>query len=135
MSKEAIVDTVLSFYPDVEAIYLFGTYLTQDEHKGSDVDIAVLFSPSKAKTLRNLALTECSRLLEDVLKRTVDLINIRLVNTVFQAEIIREGRLIYSQNEYVVDEFEMNVTSAYQKLQEERADILKDIMETGRILR
>ncbi len=135
MSKEAIVKTVLSFYPDVQAIYLFGTYGTPDEHKDSDVDIAILFSHDKAKTVSNLAMSECWFALEGVLKRTADLINMRMVNTVFQNEIINEGRLIYKQNEYSVDEFEMNVMSSYQKLNEERANILEDILETGRILR
>jgi hypothetical protein len=57
-----------------------------------------------------------------------------MVNTVFQNEIIQEGRVIYRQNEYAVDEFEMNVVSFYQKLNEERAGILEDILKTGRIL-
>lgn len=134
MSNEAIVKTVLKFYPDVEAIYLFGTYLTTDEHKVSDVDIAILFSCDKARTVKNIAMSECRFALEDVLKRTVDLINLRMVNTVFQNEIIQEGRVIYIQNEYAVDEFEMNVMSFYQKLNEERAGILEDILKTGRIL-
>ncbi|MBZ0155434.1 MAG: nucleotidyltransferase domain-containing protein [Alphaproteobacteria bacterium] len=135
MSSEAIVKTILSFYPDVEAIYLFGTYLTPDEHKESDVDIAVLFSPGKARTVKNLAMSECRFALEDALKRAVDLINLRMVNTVFQNEIIQEGRIIYRQNDYAVDTFEMLVLSSYQKLNEERAAILEDILETGRILR
>lgn len=135
MSNETIVKTVLNFYPEVQAIYLFGTYGTQDEHKDSDVDVAILFPHDKAKTVSNLAMSECWFAIEGVLKKTADLINMRMVNTVFQNEIIQEGRLIYKQNEYSVDEFEMNVMSSYQKLNEERADILEDILETGRILR
>jgi uncharacterized protein len=135
MHGETIVKTVLSFYPDVEAIYLFGSYLTSDQQQDSDVDIAVLFPHEKAKLLKNFAMSDCRDALENVLKRTVDLINMRTVNTVFQNEIIQQGRIIYQQNERTVDEFEMQVMSSYQKLNEERAGILEDILETGRILK
>jgi len=135
MNGETIVKTVLRFYPEVEAIYLFGSYLTPDQQQDSDVDIAVLFPHERAKLLKNLAMSDCRDALENVLKRTVDLINMRTVNTVFQNEIIQHGRIIYQQNEYAVDEFEMQVVSSYQKLNEERVGILEDILETGRILK
>lgn len=135
MIQDAIVKTVLSFYPDAEAIYLFGSYLTPDEQKDSDVDLAVLLPHDRAKLLKSLAMSECRDALEDALKRTVDLINLRMVNTVFQNEIIQQGRIVYQQNEYTVDEFEMQAMSFYQKLNEERVGILEDIMETGRILK
>jgi predicted nucleotidyltransferase len=135
MSSEAIVKTVLSYYPEVEAIYLFGSYLTPDQQQDSDVDLAVLFPHEKAKLFKYLAMSDCRHALEKILKSTVDLINLRTVNTVFQNEIIHQGRIIYQQNEYVVDEFEMQVISSYQKLNEERAGILEDILESGRILR
>ncbi len=135
MNRETIVKTVLSCYPDAEAIYLFGSYLTPDQQQDSDADIAVLFPHEKAKLLKNLAMSDCRDALENVLKRTVDLINMRTVNTVFQNELIQHGRIIYQQNERAVDEFEMQVMSSYQKLNEERAGILEDILETGRILK
>ena len=134
MNGETIVKTVLHFYPEVEAIYLFGSYLTPDQQQDSDVDLAVLFSHEKAGQLKNTAMSDCRDALENVLKRTVDLVNLRKVNTVFQNEIVQQGRTIYQQNERVVDEFEMQVMSSYQKLNEERAGILEDILETGRIL-
>jgi len=135
MNGETIAKTALSFYPDAEAIYLFGSYLTPDQQQDSDVDIAVLFPYEKAKVLENIAMSDCRDALENVLKKTVDLINLRTVNTVFQNEIIQQGRIIYQQNERSVDEFEMQVMSFYQKLNEERAGILEDILASGRILK
>jgi len=135
MNGETIAKTALSFYPDAEAIYLFGSYLTPDQRQDSDVDIAVLFPYEKAKVLKNIAMSDCRDALENVLKKTVDLINLRTVNTVFQNEIIQKGRIIYQQNERSVDEFEMQVMSFYQKLNEERAGILEDILASGRILK
>ncbi|PKM99247.1 MAG: hypothetical protein CVU78_07300 [Elusimicrobia bacterium HGW-Elusimicrobia-2] len=46
--KEIIVKTVLSHYPDIQAIYLFGSYGTGDEWPDSDVDIALLFKAETA---------------------------------------------------------------------------------------
>ena len=135
MKNETIVETVLSCYPDAEAIYLFGSYLTPDQQQDSDADIAVLFPHQKAKLLKNLAMSECRDALENILKRTVDLVNMRTVTTVFQYEIMQQGRILYQQHERAVDEVEMQVMSSYQKLNEERAGILEDILETGRILK
>ena len=134
MSEKAIMETVLRFYPEAEAIYLFGTCWTPHERHDSDVDIALLFSPGRAKAVGSLVMGGCMHALEDAVKRTVDMVNLRMANTVFQNEIIQEGRIIYKQNEAVVDEFEMQAMSAYQKLSEERARILEDIFATGRIL-
>lgn len=134
MYREAIIRTVQNYFSDAQAIYLFGTYGTPDEKRESDLDIAVLLPPDRARAIGNLASNACRYALEDVLKRTVDLINIRMVNTVFQHEVIQEGRLIYQENEYAVSLFEMQVISSYQKLNEERAGILEEIFESSRIV-
>ena len=98
------------------------------------MDIAVLFPPGLSRPAGNLAMSECRSSLEDVLKKPVDLVNIAIANTVLQLEIIQEGRLIWSRGEYAVDVFEMQVLSSYQKLNEERAGILEEIFESGRIV-
>lgn len=64
--------------------------------------------------------------LTTALGRDVVLLNARLVTTVFQMAIIF-GELIYCANRYAVDEFEMLTMSYYQKLNEERAEILADL--------
>lgn len=134
MNKEIISMTVLNFYPDVEAVYIFGSHGTEDEWQDSDVDIALLFSPGRAKVIKSLIMTDCWLALNDVLKKDVDLVNLRQVNTVFQHEIIINGRVLYRKDENIVDCFEMSVLSAYQKLNEERAGILQEIYRSGRIL-
>ena len=134
MNNDIISMTVLSFYPDVEAVYIFGSHGTEDEWQDSDVDIALLLSPGRAKVIKGLIMTDCWLALADVLKKEVDLVNLRQVNTVFQREIIINGRVLYKKDENIVDCFEMNVLSAYQKLNEERAGILQEIFRTGRIL-
>jgi predicted nucleotidyltransferase len=134
MSEQEIIRIIRRRYPEAEAIYLFGTYGTADKREESDVDVALLLSPREAKAAASLAMSECREALEEALGRSVDLINLRRVDTVFQREIIAEGRIIYNASQNAVEVFEMLVMSLYQKLNEERAEILKDIYQDGRIV-
>jgi predicted nucleotidyltransferase len=135
MDLQDVVSIVRKHHPRVQAIYLFGTYGTSAQGPDSDLDIALLLEPAEAKREKSLAFSACREALEALTGRPVDLINLRDTNTVFQNEIITEGRLIASSDEPATDAFEMKVLSAYQKLNEERSGILEDIKLTGRVLR
>jgi predicted nucleotidyltransferase len=126
-----IIETILFYYPMVQGIYLFGSYGARQERPDSDLDIALLLPPKVAKGEKNLILSEGRFALEEALHREVDLLNARQVSTVMQKEIIG-GRLIYSPDHLAVDEFEMLVLSYYQKLNEERKDILESFRKTKR---
>ena len=119
-------------YPAVQGIYLFGSYGTDDEWPDSDIDIALLLPPEQSVKEENLILSQCRFDLEDALSKAVDLLNARQVSTVFQVEIISHGELIYCADRYAVDEFEMLVISYYQKLNDERREILEAFYKTGR---
>jgi predicted nucleotidyltransferase len=134
MDINNIIDTVRRHHPNVQGVYLFGTFGTDMERPDSDLDLALLLPAAEAMKEKNLAIGACRDGLEELSGRVVDLINLREANTVFQNEIMTEGRLIYVANENEIDAFEMKVMSAYQKLNEERAAILKDIEESGRVL-
>ena len=134
MDIQEITSIVRQHHPRVQGIYLFGTYGTPAQGPDSDLDIALLLEPAEAKAEKSLAFGACREALEALTGRSVDLINLRETNTVFQNEIITEGRLIASLDEPATDAFEMKVLSAHQKLNEERAGILEDIALTGRVL-
>lgn len=129
--KDLIIRTTLVHYPSTQGIYLFGSYGTADEHPHSDIDIALLLPLSEAEQVGRLALSDLHLQLEMTLSRDVDLLDARLVSTVFQKAIIF-GELIYCADRYAVDEFEMLTLSYYQKLNEERAEILAEFRRTGR---
>jgi predicted nucleotidyltransferase len=131
-ATDGIVRTILENYPAAQAIYLFGTYGTADEWPDSDVDIAVLLPPDKAKLARLMAIGDARAAIERLLGKDVDLINLRQVSTVFQKEIIMSERRIFCADAYAADEFEMLVLSFYQKLNEERADVLAEGLRSGR---
>ncbi|CAN2041325.1 Nucleotidyltransferase domain-containing protein [Candidatus Magnetomoraceae bacterium gMMP-15] len=135
MSKiDKIIQIVLKHYPDVQAIYLFGTYGTEDEWPSSDVDIALLLECKEAKKTGQLIMSNLRFELEALLNKDVDLINLRQVPTVLQKEIIAANRRVYQADEYAADEFDMLTISYYQKLNEERSEILEEILASGRIL-
>jgi len=131
VSEKLIIDTILAHYPEVQGIYLFGSYATGNEWPESDMDVALLLPHEEAKEKGDLTLSQCKFELEDALKKEVDLLNARRVSTVFQKEII-QGKLILCADRYAVDEFEMLVISYYQKLNEERKEILESFRRTGR---
>lgn len=129
-SKETTMKTVenISFlckryFPDLQAIYLFGSFGTVYDTATSDVDLALLLPVSRAKAVGSLAMHDLRFELEAQLQKEVDLINLRKVSTVFQKEIIAADRCIYKADLYATAEFEMLTISFYQKLNEERAGV------------
>jgi len=127
-----IVDTIREVFPGVQAIYLFGSWGTEDEWPTSDVDIAILLPPQAAKILGALELVNIQNKLSSLLRKPVDLLNLRRVSTVFQKEVVMADRRIYTADEYAAEEFEMLTLSFYQKLNEERAEVLAEGLRSGR---
>ena len=127
-----MVETVLSDYPDTQAIYLFGSWGTEDEWPSSDVDMAVLLPPLRAKAVDFWGWNDLAMRLGSIAHKSVDLLNVRRVSTVFQKEVIMADRRIYCADEYAADEFEMLTLSFYQKLNQERAEVLAEGLRSGR---
>jgi predicted nucleotidyltransferase len=127
-----IVHTVLAAYPNTQALYLFGSYGTENEWPASDVDIALLLPPEEAKLAGSLAMSDLRFALESLLRKDVDLINLRQVSTVLQKEIVFADRRIFCANRYAADEFAMLTLSLYQKLNQERAELLAEGLRSGR---
>ncbi len=130
-----IIKKVLRHYPETQAIYLFGSYGTEYERPESDADIALLLPPDVSKKTGSLAMSRLSSELQSLLKRDVDLINLRQAPTVLRKEVVADDRRIHTGDERAAEEFEMLTLSLYQKLNEERAGIVKDAMAGGRFYR
>ena len=129
---EELVQTVLNDYPDTLAIYLFGSWGTEDEWPDSDVDMAVLLPPQQAKGVDFWAWNNLAVRLGDIVHKTVDLLNARQVSTVMRKEIIMANRRVFCADENAADEFEMLTLSYYQKLNQERAGVLAEGLHSGR---
>lgn len=82
----------------VARLEVFGSVLTPDFHKGSDVDFVVLFrEDARAKAFDNFfGLKEA---LEALLKRRVELVSLRAIsNPLFRKEIERTAEPVYVQS-------------------------------------
>jgi len=134
LDKQKIITKILDVLPQTRAIYLFGSYVSGDNNIKSDVDIALLFSHIDAKEIGNMYLSKLHLELENMLNLDVDLVNIRSASTIMQNEITYNGIVIFSNDQYMVEEFEMLTLSLYQKLNEERKGILNEISDSKKIL-
>jgi len=127
-----IVSAVLDVYPDTQGIYLYGSYVTGDAQPDSDLDLAVLLPHAQARASGLLYFSPLFQRLCDLTGRQVDLINLRQTSTVLGNQIVSFGRRIFVGDLYACDEFEALNLSLYQKLNDERAQILADFLLTKR---
>jgi len=127
-----LVEIILRDFPSAQAIYLFGSHARGEQRRESDVDLAVLLPVDAARAAGDLRLSDTALALSRRARRDVDLVNLRLVSTVFQNQIVHTGALLHCGDERARQEFEMLTLSSYIKLSEERADILRQFSETRR---
>jgi predicted nucleotidyltransferase len=129
---ESVKKIICSFYPLTEALYLFGSALTFEPPHIGDIDIAVLLPPEEAENVGSFFLSEARVMLEKQFSIPVELVNVRKVSVVFRKEIIATGERFFTADESAADTFEMLTISFYQKLNEERKEILDDFFATKR---
>ena len=128
-----IIHAICSAHPHSQAIYLYGTWGTEYQRRDSDVDIAVLLPHDEAKAVDFWKWAELSVEVSRIAgTQKADLINLRTAPVILRKEIIVADRRIYCADEYAADEFEMLTISFYQKLNEERREIVESALKTGR---
>ncbi|QIB26993.1 type VII toxin-antitoxin system MntA family adenylyltransferase antitoxin [Caloranaerobacter azorensis] len=110
-------------------IVIFGSAAKKRLRKDSDVDIAFLSD----KYFDDYEIFMISQELADVLNRDVDLIDLNKATTVLKAQIIGNGKIIYSKNDRKVSEYRIRALKEYCLLNEERQVILQKIKERGYI--
>jgi predicted nucleotidyltransferase len=126
---QQITETLDHLFPDIQAIYLFGSMVEGIKHPGSDVDVAVL-----ARGLITPEICwELAQKLALVLKSDVDLIDLRQATTVMQKEVVTKGKRILCRDLIAVELFEAFVFSSYARLNEERGEILASVLENGSV--
>ncbi len=128
IDQKKITEIILKYHPKCQAIYLFGSFAFGLENKDSDVDIAILLSYQEAKEIPTFLMSDLYNELANYLNRDIDLINLRTASNVLQNQVVSKGSCIFYADKYSKDEFEMLSLSFYQKLNEERREILEDIL-------
>lgn len=121
------IQLLLEFNPII--IYLFGSANRGELRGDSDIDIAFL---SKEK-LSEYDVFMKAQELADIFRREVDLIDISKSSTVFKAQIVGNGKVIYCSDEKERMYFEMRAFKEYIILNDERKSIIENIKERGSI--
>lgn len=83
-------------YPEVQAVYLFGSYVTGNRHAESDLDIAVVPGSEDARAKKLDMLTDLARHGFD----NVDLVILDSDDIVLKYETIRHNQLIYQAENF-----------------------------------
>lgn len=128
--KENINKSILllkDFY--IISVYLFGSAAKNQLKPESDIDIAFL-------SFLDVDEYECfmkAQELAEIFKRDVDLIDLKKASTVFKAQIIGTSSLIYCNDDVKRAYFEMRALKEYALLNEERAEIIKNIQKGDKI--
>lgn len=125
----SIVACCQGYLIDLQAVYIFGSQVTEFAHAGSDVDIAILCNQPLSAERR----WELSNKLAKLLQCDVDIVDLKSVSTVMQFQVIYTGKRIYCKEPGKQEFFETYVYSDYIRLNEQRHEIIEDIKKRGSI--
>ncbi len=126
---ERLIMALLAAVPSCRAIYRFGSWGTVDQHRDSDIDLALL----PASPLPSFTRWEIAQSLAALAGGDVDLVDLLSASTVLRMQVIGHGVRLYSADLSATAEFEDLVFSSYARLNEERREILADIRRRGKI--
>ena len=109
--------------------YIFGSASKGTMKDDSDIDIAFLSD----REFMDYEVFMLAQELAAVLGRDVDLVNIHKASTVFKAQIVGTGKVIFCNNDIRRMYFEMYALKDYALLNEERVHVLEAIEKRGNI--
>lgn len=111
------------------ALYGFGSLFRGEANAASDLDLGYL-AEGRMSPERRWALQED---LARMLKRNVDLVDLVGASLVMKMQIVSRGTRLYCADASTCDRFETYVYSAYFRFNEERKEIVRDVMERGHV--
>jgi len=123
-----VVSAIFTALPQALAVYAFGSQLAGTAQAGSDLDLAVLV----AGYADPVALWELAGRLEDLVGRSVDLLDLRSASTVMQYQVLQGGLRLWGKP-LEAGLFECFVLSEKTALDEARSGLLADIHHMGHI--
>jgi predicted nucleotidyltransferase len=128
LAQAAIISTIRAAFPNILAIYLFGSRANGTANPESDLDLAVLV----AGYVEPLQLWNVSNDLAEIAGCEVDLLDMRATSTVMQYQILQTGRRLWA-NKLEADLFECFVLNEKLYFDQSRAGLLADIQKRGTV--
>ena len=92
--------------PDITAAYIFGSLARGRFRTGSDVDVAVLYSPGNSdKLARFERRLDLEIALEEIIRRPVQVIDLEQAGLPLQYQVRKHGRLVVEKDRKLADRF------------------------------
>ena len=115
--------------PGLIALYRFGSAANGTLRPDSDLDYAILAPAPLAPVARFEVQEDLARLL----RRAVDLVDLRRASTVMRMQVIANGVAVAIRDPVETERFEVTVYASYARLNEERREILAQIAREGAV--
>ncbi|MCG6574250.1 nucleotidyltransferase domain-containing protein [Pseudomonas sp. AF32] len=128
MDIQALLTHLQDRFPDLLAVYLFGSHAQGTAGPDSDVDMAVLV-PGEIDPMQ---LWQIAGDMADIAKVPVDLIDLRAATTVMQYQIVTRGQRLWAKD-VQAGLYESFILSEKTAFDAARAGLLKDIQEKGTV--
>ncbi len=119
-----LVDKLREEFAELIAVYRFGSFGTEYERPDSDLDLGVY----AGKPLPTVKLWHVAQEMSSSFGRDVDVVDLGSASTVMRSQVIHTGKRLYCADKLTCETFENYVYSSYARLNEERRDILQDIL-------
>jgi predicted nucleotidyltransferase len=104
----------LSIFPEVAAVYLFGSYARGNPRRGSDVDIAVFTREQSSSRRRSRPRSEYVATASKILGTDkVDVVVLNQAPIVLRHEIFRDGKPLYVRDPVSLSRFRVSSSREY----------------------
>jgi len=127
---EKNISAFFSGFDNISAVYLFGSHARGLAKKGSDVDVAVLFSVSNVPDA--LSAMWIKQELSGHIGGDADLVVLNNANPVLKNQVIRYGKKILDKDHHHLSLFLIRLMTEYADLKIMRRAIEKNILR-GRV--
>lgn len=114
--------TIISFlqaHLSLELLILFGSFANDTATKESDIDIAYLAK----EALTDAERWELAQSLAVLMRRDIDLVDMRTISDVFRFEIITHGNIVFQQGDF--ERYLDQIYLTYLQLNDDRQEVLK----------
>ena len=129
MDASQLLEELHTVFPTLAAAYLFGSAARGQMLAESDIDVAIDIG-------RALTATECWNAMQHLAVRAgrdVDLIDFRTASDVLRHQVLTTGRRLFARDEAAQASFEAAALSEYFDFVAQRAPLMQDILERGRV--
>jgi predicted nucleotidyltransferase len=128
IDKGAVLHLLQGCFPELLALYAFGSRVTGGATAESDLDLAILVDGR----VDPLSLFHLAGELAEIVNCDVDLVDFRTASTVMQYQIITTGERWWKKD-FRADLYEAMVLNQKTSLDEARAGLIDDIMQRGSV--